>query len=307
MNDADELVRVSDVVNGHDMTIRDGFRAKHFGEQTFGGLMDPVVMLDHFHMTAPTFAPHPHAGISAVTYLFEDAVGAHVNYDSLGNHGPIRPGALHWFAAARGAVHTEQPEGESHHIHALQIFVNLPAAQKYDAPYAFDIEPSDIPEVTARGVRVRVVLGESNGVSALKNAELPQPFTLLDGFLSVTASFRHDLPRGWNGTVCVISGQLHVDVAGTTRQLSVGDAVAVGLGAHATDTSLTIALRADRSDCHFVVLSGPALGEPIAKQGPFVMNTVEQLNERISAFRRGEFGELDDEAFPQLQTYRAQG
>lgn len=298
-----EFVRISNVVGGHDMTIRDGFRAKHFGEQTFGGLMDPVVMLDHFHMTAPTFAPHPHAGISAVTYMFEDAVGAHVNYDSLGNYGPIVPGALHWFAAGRGAVHTEQPEGDGHHVHALQIFVNLPASQKYDAPYAFDVEPSEIPEVMSPGVRVRVVLGASNGMTAKKNDSLPQPFTLLDGFLTDRAAFHHDLPRGWNATVCVVSGHLQVDVDGTTRSLDAGEAVAVGLSKRATTDVLAIGLLAG-PDCHFVMLSGPALNEPLAKHGPFVMNTVEQINDRMSAYQRGEFGSLDDETFPQLKAYR---
>lgn len=306
MSGLSQFVRISAVVAGHDMTIRDGFRAKHFGEQSFAGLMDPVVMLDHFHMSAPTFAPHPHAGISAVTYMFEDALGAHVNYDSLGNHGPIHPGALHWFAAGRGAVHTEQPEGDGHHVHALQIFVNLPASQKYDAPYAFDVAPSEIPEVLAPGVRVRVVCGSSNGVTAAKNAELPRPFTLLDGFLTEGAVFRHDLSRGGNATVCVISGRLDVDVAGETRRLSAGEALGIGLQAHATHDALSLALHAG-PDTHFVVLGGPAINEPIAKHGPFVMNTVEQLNDRIAAFRRGEFGELDDETFPQLRAYRTQG
>lgn len=298
-----EFVRVSDVVPGQDMTIGTGFQAKHFGEQAFGGLADPVVMLDHFHMTSPTFAPHPHAGISAVTYLFEDTLGAHVNYDSLGNHGPIHPGALHWFAAGRGAVHTEQPEGGGHHVHALQIFVNLPAVQKFDAPYAFDVEPSEIPEVRASGVRVRVVCGESNGVVAPKNAELPRPFTLLDGFLSESSTFDHDVARGWNAMICVIAGKLHVNVANEVRQLAAGDAIGVGLRSEATHASIPVRFRADadantHADCHFVVLSGPALNEPLAKHGPFVMNTAEQLDDRIAAFRRGAFGELDPAVFP---------
>jgi hypothetical protein len=140
-----ELVFESEIADprpfmaSHDLVIGDFFRAKHFGEQEFNGLIDPVVMLDHFHMTGPTFDPHPHAGISAVTYVFEDATGAHVNYDSLGNRGPINPGALHWFAAGRGAVHTEQPEGDGRHVHALQIFVNMPASKKLNAPNAVHV------------------------------------------------------------------------------------------------------------------------------------------------------------------------
>ncbi|GAB3625987.1 nuclease PIN [Pandoraea terrae] len=286
-----EFVRVSNVIAGHDMSIGEAFRAKHFEEQVFGGLMDPVVMLDHFHMTGPTFAPHPHAGISAVTYVFEDAIGAHVNYDSLGNHVPINPGALHWFAAGRGAVHTEQPEGEGHHVHALQIFVNLPASKKFDAPYAVHVEPQDIPEFHTPGVRVRVVAGSSNGVQAAHSAQLPEPFTLLDGFLSRSSDFSHDLPRGWNGMIYALSGELRVDIGGEVRQLIGGQAISVALDKGAPKGRVEIRLTSD-GDSHFVILSGPALNEPIAKQGPMVMNTREQLEDRIQAFQNGEFGQL---------------
>ena len=286
-----EFLRVSHVVAGHDMAIGEAFRAKHFEERAFGGLMDPVVMLDHFHMTGPTFAPHPHAGISAVTYMFEDATGAHVNYDSLGNHGPINPGALHWFAAGSGAVHTEQPEGEEQHVHALQIFVNLPASKKFDAPYAVHVEPQDIPEFKAPGVRVRVVSGSSNGVRAAHSIQLPEPFTLLDGFLSRSSATSHELLRGWNAMIYAVSGALRVEVGGAVRQLMAGEAVGVALEKGATEGGVAIRLVSDEGG-HFVILSGPALNEPIAKHGPFVMNTREQLEDRIRAFENGEFGQL---------------
>ncbi|KAA0998522.1 pirin family protein [Paraburkholderia panacisoli] len=286
-----KFVRMSHVVAGHDMSIGEAFWAKHFGEEAFGGLMDPVVMLDHFHMTRPTFSPHPHAGISAVTYVFEDATGAHVNYDSLGNHGPINPGALHWFAAGRGAVHTEQPEGEGQHVHALQIFVNLPASKKFDAPYAFHVEPHEIPEFKAPGVRVRVVSGSSNGVSNPHSALLPEPFTLLDTFLSRSSAFSHELSRGWNGMIYAVSGSLRIDVGGKVRHLMAGDAVSVALDKDLSESAVPVRFVSDE-DCHFVVLSGPALNEPIAKHGPLVMNTREQLEDRISAFQNGEFGRI---------------
>ena len=84
-------LKISKPVAGHDMRIGSGFTAKHLPEDAFQGLIDPVVMVDHFHMTSPTFQPHPHAGISAVTYMFEDSTSPHVNYDSMGNNGPIQP------------------------------------------------------------------------------------------------------------------------------------------------------------------------------------------------------------------------
>ncbi|WP_241288878.1 pirin family protein [Burkholderia stabilis] len=286
------FVRVSRVTAGRDIAIGASFSATHFDEGMFGGAMDPVVMLDHFRMTAPTFEPHPHAGISAVTYVFEDATGAHVNYDSLGNRGPIEPGALHWFAAGRGAVHTEQPEGDGHCVHALQIFVNLPAARKYDAPYAVHVEPHDIPEFTAPGVRVRVVSGSSNGVSAPVTVQLPEPFTLLDGFLARASSFGHVLPRGWNATIHAVAGTLRVEAGAQAIRVGAGEAVAVSFDREAAADGAPIRIDAD-DDAHFVVLSGAALREPIARRGPFVMNTRAQLDDRVSAYESGAFGQLD--------------
>ncbi|AMP05170.1 pirin family protein [Collimonas pratensis] len=278
-------ISVSPVVAGHEMRIGQGFNAMHFAENDFQGMIDLVVMLDHFHMTAPTFEPHPHAGISAVTYVFEDSASPHHNYDSLGNQGPIQAGDLHWFVAGRGAVHTEQPEGENPHVHALQIFVNLPAAQKMMTPYAVHVDAADMPVHQAPGVRVRVAAGESQGLRS--PAQLPQPFTLLDGFLEAGGTFEHAVPAGWNAMIYAVQGTLGVsmDAFACSQQLGAGQALG---------TSEASAVRLTAADsAHFVILSGPALREPMVKHGPLVMNTLEQMNERLLAYRRGEFGRLE--------------
>jgi redox-sensitive bicupin YhaK (pirin superfamily) len=280
-------LQFSRVVDGHDMPIGTGFTAKHYSEDMFDGLIDPVVMVDHFHMTSPTFSPHPHAGISAVTYMFEDSTSPHVNYDSMGNnHVPIHPGDLHWLAAGRGAVHTEQPEGHAPHVHALQIFVNLPASMKFDAPFATHVDARDMPEYRAEGVRMRVVAGESQGLKS--SPKLPQPFTLLDVFLDANASIEHTLPAEWCGMLCVVSGKVRVEHG--ARSVSLGQHQAVGIGVTGSDASLKFV--ADE-ESHFALLSGPALREPLVKHGPFVMNTGEQMNDRIRAYQHGEFGTLD--------------
>ncbi|AMO95472.1 pirin family protein [Collimonas fungivorans] len=278
-------ISVSPVVAGHEMRIGQGFNAIHFAENDFQGMIDPVVMLDHFHMTVPTFEPHPHAGISAVTYVFEDSASPHHNYDSLGNQGPIHGGDLHWFVAGRGAVHTEQPEGENPHVHALQIFVNLPAIQKMIAPHAVHVDAADMPVFQAPGVRVRVVAGESQGLHS--PAQLPQPFTLLDGFLEAGGTFEHTVPVGWNAMIYAVQGTLGVsmDAFACTQQLTAGQALG-------TSEANTVRLAA-ADPAHFVILSGPALAEPMVKHGPLVMNTLEQMNERLRAYRRGEFGRLE--------------
>ena len=274
----------SAVVAGHEMRIGAGFTARHFAENDFQGMIDPVVMLDHFHMTAPTFEPHPHAGISAVTYVFEDSASPHHNYDSLGNRGPIHPGDLHWFVAGRGAVHTEQPEGEHPHVHALQIFINLPAAQKMIAPHALHVNAADVPVLRAPAVRIRVVAGESHGLAA--PLRLPQPFTLLDGFLEAGGTFEHAVPAGWHAMVYAVQGSLNLSMDAFSCSQTLAEGHALGVAA-ASSVRLTAA-----GPAHFVILSGPALREPMLKHGPLVMNNVEQMNDRLRAYRRGEFGQL---------------
>jgi redox-sensitive bicupin YhaK (pirin superfamily) len=283
--------QISPVVAGGDLKIREAFEAKNFGEQQFGGMIDPVVMVDHFRMTAPTFDPHPHAGISAVTYLFEDAVGLHFNYDSLGNRGPIRPGALHWFAAGRGAIHTEQPQGADKCIHGLQIFVNLPATKKLMPPYAVHVEPEEMPELNLPGARVRIVVGSSNGVEASYTEKLPERFTILDGFLSGDNAFEHQLPIGWNAMVYLVSGKLEIEAAGRRSNLVSSQAAGVSSPDESVGGCTTIRLIPDGPG-HFVILSGPALNEPIVKHGPIVMNSSRDIEDRVAAYMRGDFGEL---------------
>eukprot|EP00903_Cladosiphon_okamuranus_P005214 g5212.t1 len=137
--------------------------------------MDPFIMVDHYTMTEPTFGAHPHAGLSAVTVLFEDTEGKFNNRDSLGNDFDINPGDLYWLNAGSGAIHDEAPrKGAS--IHGLQIFVNLPGRMKHQAPSSLHVKREDMPTLKGQGYRVRLVLGRSNGVetdaASLANAEI---------------------------------------------------------------------------------------------------------------------------------------
>lgn len=281
----------SPVVDGRPLRIGTGFTALNFDEGLFDGRVDPVVMLDHFHMMAPTFAPHPHAGLSAVTYVFEDSRSPHVNYDSLGHDGPIRPGALHWLAAGRGAVHTEQPEGDQPHVHALQIFVNLPSGLKQGVPRVVHLEPEDVPVFEAPGLRVRVVLGESQGLRSPATAALPQPFTLLDACLDAGAVLTHALPNGWGAMVYVVAGQCTVQPEVQAVRLIQGQALGLALPREAALAQAPLVLQAGSGGpARVVLLSGWSLREPLVKQGPFVMNTAEQMQQAIADYQQGHFG-----------------
>lgn len=113
-------------------------RGSHFRAYGLHGsdpaLTDPFLGIDHAWMSAPTFPPHPHAGFSAVTYLFLDSETGIANRDSLGNSTPIEPGGLHWTAAGRGVVHEENPAVLGSTAHLLQIFANLPRERQDAVP-----------------------------------------------------------------------------------------------------------------------------------------------------------------------------
>lgn len=288
-----QALLISKGVDARDVRIGEGFQAKHLSEEAFHGLIDPIIMLDHFRMSAPTFQPHPHAGISAVTYVFEDSRSAHFNHDSLGNNGPIRPGSLHWLMAGKGAVHTEQPQGPAPEVHALQIFVNLPASQKHDPPRVLHIDSHDVPEHRAEGVRMRVVLGEAQGLKSPASDQLPQPFTLLDGFLAGEAATDLVLPRRWGALLYVVQGSLTIRHAHQEVQVSAGQGLGLQTPEQSVQGDAVLRIQSHDQATHFAWLAGRSLHEPMVKHGPFAMNTAEQVRQAIEDHQAGRMGQLE--------------
>ena len=141
-----------------------GFRA--YGLRGVAALIDPFIGVDHAWMSRPTFPPHPHAGFSAVSYVFLDSETGIRNRDSIGHHNLIRPGGLHWTTAGRGVVHEEIPTEADKTVHSLQIFVNLPPESQEVEPFVLSLEPLDVPVVQLPGVKVRVPLGSYGNVQS---------------------------------------------------------------------------------------------------------------------------------------------
>ena len=133
--------RLVRVVTAHTMSRTEGFEAYSIGRGNLGDSVDPFLQIDHFFMSKPIFSPHPHAGFSAVTYMFEDSEGSFVNRDTMSAQDSvlIKPGDLHWTQAGSGMVHEEKPT-EPGVCHGLQIFVNLTAENKFSKPQAFHRE-----------------------------------------------------------------------------------------------------------------------------------------------------------------------
>jgi redox-sensitive bicupin YhaK (pirin superfamily) len=128
-------------------------------------------------------------------------------------------------------------------VHALQIFVNLPASKKMQAPFAVHAEPADIPEYHAPGVRVRVAAGSSNGIHAAHTSALPEAFTLLDGFIDAGQHFTHQLPPGWNAMLYAIDGPLQLSADGQGVHIPAGSAIGIGMDGTARRQPTAVACR----------------------------------------------------------------
>ena len=248
--------------------------------------LDPFLNLDDFVMSEPTFPPHPHAGFSAVTYMFEDSDGAFINRDSLGDRSRIEPGAFHWTQAARGMMHEEIPEHAGTRCHGLQMFLNLQEEHKLAPPRAFHVAAADVPTVRpADGVRVRVLAG-SFGEAASPLADLLTKVQFLDLHLEEGASVDLDARSDETAFCLVVGGQGH---AGT-------DEAGVGLVAHSAvgfaNDGDHVRLVGGPGGLHVLFASGAPLREPVVFGGPFAMTNAKALDDARQRFQRGEMGNL---------------
>ncbi|EJL85651.1 Pirin-related protein [Herbaspirillum sp. CF444] len=263
-------------------------RGNHFRAYSLHGFdpaqLDPFLGIDHAWMSAPTFPPHPHAGFSAVTYLFLDSEIGIANRDSRGNSKLIEPGGLHWTAAGRGVVHEENPALPGRTTHLLQIFVNLPQERQDAAPFALSLSPQDVPVIQRPGVRVRVPLGSFGG--ARSPLTPPTEVTLLDISLDANAELDVPLAAGQRAFVLPIFG--NAEVNGENFGL---DSLSALLLPAATET-MTHKLVAKSGGAKVALFIGEPLHQSVYSNGPMAFASQETLIAAAAAYRRGEMGRL---------------
>lgn len=262
-----------------------GFLIARLSESMFGlGGLDPFIAGDEFVMGEPTFPPHPHAGFSAVTWMFEDGEGAFTNRDTF-SPGPVQiePGALHWTAAGRGMLHEEVPTVPGRAAHGIQLFVDLPRALKQAPPRALHAARSDVQVAGADGARVRVVLGAHGAVRS--PLAPPTPVTLLDVALDRGARVVHRAPADENVLVWVRRGAARVNGV----DVAAHHAARLAPGASPADV---VALEGVDARTELAVLHGRPLGQPLLAHGPFVGSSPEELRGYVERYQRGEMGRL---------------
>lgn len=255
--------RLGPIVAARPHGIGDGFSAQHFSEEMFSGRMDPLLMVDDFVMTAPTFDPHLHAGISAVTAMFEDSSGAFISRDTLGHTVALKAGDLYWLVAASGAAHEERP-AEGARVHALQIFVNLPHHMKREPACSLHVLAEEVPVLAGPGHRVRVLLGRSG--TAVGAEDTPEEMTMLDGLID-KGRFMHRLPEGRQAWIYAVSGTMIVRHEDDQRTLDAAHATTVAAG---LETEIVLQ---SATSAHFVLMAARPIREAFVRHGPLVMST----------------------------------
>lgn len=280
------LRSLSRVVRGMPATDGAGVELTRIIGQPAMPMLDPFLLLDAFRSDRPGdyiagFPAHPHRGFETVTYLL---AGRMRHKDNAGHEGVIEPGGVQWMTAARGIVHSEMPEQQEGLLEGFQLWVNLPAAHKMDAPAYQEHPAAAIPlEQRADGVVLRVIAGTTNqGTRGPIEQSLTEPL-YLDVELPAGTELIEDLPAEHNAFVYVVSGTVVLaDDNGSPTELSRDD---LGVLSHGDQ----VRVKGGDSGARMLLIAGRPLHEPVVRGGPFVMNSQAEIRQAIEDYQRGRF------------------
>lgn len=269
--------------------VGDGFPVRSLFSYAGGNPFDPFLLLDYAgpHTFAPAQAhrgveEHPHRGFETVTIVYQ---GELEHRDSSGSHGRIGPGDVQWMTAASGVVHeefhSERFTRDGGTLEMIQLWVNLPAKAKMSSPRYQALLSAEIPRVDLPGEAgvVRVIAGTFQGTSGA--AETFTPINAWDVQLGAASGWDGDVPEGHTAVIVAQSGDIRVNGSpvGATEL-----AVLERTGTRVRIESVT--------NARLLILTGEPIGEPVVGQGPFVMNTREEIAQAIQDYRSGRMGKL---------------
>lgn len=275
--------------------VGDGFRVHNFIPSGYGmsmQRMDPFILLDYnskFYFPPSDHQRgvdvHPHRGFETVTIAYEGRIAHH---DSFGGGGIIGEGDVQWMTAASGLLHKEYHEKEFSQkggdFQMVQLWVNLPAKYKMSKPKYQAITKSEMGIKEIEGGRIEVIAGEYKGIKGPASTFTPIHMSNLT--LQGGHEVEFEFPAHYNTVLLVIEGKIGVNGE---------ESVQVNNMARMANDGEKFTISA-LEDAKVLVLSGEPIGEPIAAQGPFVMNTRDELAQAVRDFHNGEFGVLESGA-----------
>lgn len=256
---------------------QDGAGVKIRRIHDFSGQLDPFLMLDELKASAREdyiggFPPHPHRGFETLTYLIH---GGLTHEDSMGNRGEVHAGEAQWMSAGRGVIHSEMPLRDSNGLHGFQLWVNLPARRKMDAPRYRDIHAPEMNTVTSDNLSLKAIAGNWSGNFGSLEGPLPgigEGAAMADARISAGGLLVIETRPDERLLAYVYDGDL--DTALTAGQL----------GVWSGPSRIELASRKGAS---LLLFRGQPLHEPICHHGPFVMNTAEEIEQAVEDYRTG--------------------
>jgi redox-sensitive bicupin YhaK (pirin superfamily) len=242
--------------------------------------LDPFLMLDAFGSDQADdyiagFPNHPHRGFETVTYMI---AGRMRHRDSAGHEGLLENGGVQWMTAGRGVIHSELPEQEEGLMEGFQLWLNLPASRKMQAPWYRDFKAEELPRLrTTSGAAVTVIAGQCQGTAGAVQREFTEPL-YLDIELQAGTSFEQPLPDSHNAFVYVYRGQIELAGASVPAQKMAILANEAGRDG--------VAFTAEQ-DSRLLLIAGRPLREPIVQYGPFVMNSRDEIYQAMADYQAG--------------------
>ena len=241
---------------------------------------EPLLLLDYFDSSDPMdfmagFPPHPHRGFETITYLLDGYI---THEDNKGHKGTIGPGDVQWMTAGKGIVHSEMPAVDSGRLRGMQLWLNLPAAEKMCKPRYQEVLGAELPiEKPGSGARIKVIGGKTDAGTESPITGIATKPLFFDINLSLGASVQQHIPQDYQAILLVISGTILVG----------GQAVQHGVLAKLSSGDV-LTLTAEK-DSQCLLIAAMKLHEPIVRHGPFVMNTPAELKQALNDFTSGRF------------------
>ena len=241
-------------------------------------MLDPFLLLDEFGSDNPDdyiagFPPHPHRGFETITYMIN---GKFKHKDTAGNEGYLTDGSVQWMTAGRGVVHSEMPEQTEGLMRGFQLWLNLPKKKKMIAPSYKDIQSDEIPVVETVGTKVKVISGEYQSVIGPGRPHTGVLY--IDVHLDQGSNINIPIEDEWNAFVYVYEGNVNA-----------GESISKGMLA-VLDSQGYFECKATMNSTKFILVAGEPIREPVARGGPFVMNTKGEILQAFEDYQSGKIG-----------------
>ena len=241
-------------------------------------MLDPFLLLDEFGSDNPNdyiagFPPHPHRGFETITYMIN---GKFTHKDTAGNEGHLSDGGVQWMTAGKGVIHSEMPEQTEGLVRGFQLWFNLPKEKKMIDPAYHDIQADQIPIVELEDGKVKVISGTFQDATGPGRPHTGMMY--LDVHLNSKKDIRLPIENGWNGFIYVYEGSVDANMSVPKGNLAV------------LDTDHDFLCTSTEENTRFILVAGQPLNEPVARGGPFVMNTKGEILQAFEDYQSGRLG-----------------